>query len=147
MNLAGHFEWRWQRRDDAAPPRAVVGWGPAAERLHGRLRQLPDERQARLLATASADVLVVAGETGDLPWVEGAGYAAPCETAPQLWLPTLWRPDVPGELLASALERRHKRRPLLLWPQPSAVIPLDRQLPVTAAHLARIAQHWHGAAA
>lgn len=147
MNLAGRFEWRWQRRDDAMPPRAVVGWGPVAERLHERLRQLPEERQARLLATASGDVIVVAGETADLPWVEGAGYAAPCEAAPTLWLPTLWRPEVPSELLARALERRHARRPLLLWAQPSAVIPLDRQLPVTAAHLARIAQHWHKAAA
>lgn len=146
MSVQGRFEWRWQRRAEPVPAHALVAWGGAASRLHTRLLDMPGERQTRLLATASRDVLVVSGETPDLPWVEGAAYAAPCADAPGLWLPTLWQPDLPCDLLAQALHRRHGRQPLLLWPQPSAIVPLDRQLPLSPAHLARIAAHWSGQA-
>lgn len=144
MSLAGRFDWHWRRHPDPGAPRAVVAWGAAAPRLHARLLALSAERQAPLLATASRDVLVATGEADDLPWVDGAAYAAPCPDAPSLWLPTLWQPDVPCDLLAQALHRRHTRQPLLLWHQPAALVPLDRQLPVSQAHLERIAAHWQG---
>lgn len=144
MSLAGSIDWRWQRRPDPASPRAVVAWAEAAPRLHARLHNLAAEHQARLLATASRDVFIVSGETLDLPWVEGAAYAAPSVEAPGLWLPTLWCPDMPSELIARALLTRHARQPLLLWPDPETIVPMDRQLPVSPALLARIASHWQG---
>jgi len=144
VSPAGKFDWRWRRRAEPAAPRAVVAWGDAAARLHARLAGMPPERQARLLGTASRDVFIVSGETVDLPWVDGAGYAAPCAEAPGLWLPTLWQPDVACDLLALALHKRHARQPVLLWPAPCALVPLDRQLPLSAAHLLRIATHWQG---
>lgn len=142
MSLAGNTPWRWLRRTAPAVPRAVVAWGDNALRLHARLRLLPAEHLTRLLGTASRDVLVVSGQTADLPWVEGAAYAAPCDEAPALWLPTLYQPDVPGDLLCQALLRRHPRSTLLLWPTPGAIVPLDRQLPLSDEHLLRIGTHW-----
>ena len=142
MNLAGRFDWRWQRRLEPASPRAVVAWGAAAPRLLARLLDLPAEHQARLSATASGDVIVAAGEAADLPWTDGVAYAAPCADAPGLWLPTLWQPDVPCDLLAKALQQRHANQPLLLWNVPSALVPLHRLLPMSAAHLERIEAHW-----
>jgi hypothetical protein len=146
VSLDGKFDWRWTRQSDPAPARAVVAWGGGAPHLHARLQSLLPEHQARLLATAGADVLIVSGETLDLPWIDGAAYAAPCAEAPGLWLPTLWRPDLPCDLLWKALHKRHARQPLLLWPTPPAIVPLDRQLPLSAAHLARIQSLWqaHG---
>ncbi len=142
MSLAGKVTWRWQRRAEPALPRAVVAWGDHALRLHARLCRLPADHLARLLGTASRDVLVVSGAMDDLPWVEGAAYATPCEAAPALWLPTLQEPTVPADLLCQALLRRHPRASLLLWPVPAAIVPLDRQLPLSAEHLDRMVQHW-----
>ena len=138
------LEWHW--RVDPAPPeaRAAVAWHAASAALHARLEQLPEEVQARLYATASRDVLIVTGERVDLPWVPGIAYATSCPTAPALWRPTLLQPDVPADLLERALRRVHQRQPLLLWPEPAAVVPLDRQLRVTPALLERIAQRWRG---
>lgn len=123
-------------------PLAVVAWGDNAVRLHARLCALSTEHLMRLLGTASRDVLVVSGQTADLPWVDGAAYAAPCNEAPALWLPTLYQPDVPGDLLSQALLQRHPRSTLLLWPTPAAIVPLDRQLPLSDEHLRRIGEHW-----
>ncbi len=142
MSLAGKTPWHWLRRAHPVVPLAVVAWGDHAVRLHARLCALPAEHLMRLLGTASRDVLVVSGQTADLPWVDGAAYAAPCDEAPALWLPTLYQPDVPGDLLSLALLRRHPRGSLLLWPTPAAIVPLDRQLPLSNEHLLRIGEHW-----
>lgn len=134
--------WAWRERAVAQPPRAAVAWDAVARRLHQRLQQLPSAQAGRLQATANARVLVVLGAESDLPWVEGVQYAAHHEQAPALWLPTRYEPEVAIDLLARALLDKEARCPLLLWPEPAALIPLDRQLPVTEEHLARIADHW-----
>lgn len=142
MNPAGSLSWRWQA--DPSPPeaRAAVAWHAASRSLHARLEQLPESVQKRLYATASRDVLVVTGAAEDLPWAPGIAYAATCPDAPTLWRPTLLRPDVPHDLLSRALQQKHARQPLLLWPEPEAVIPLDRLQAVTPQLLARIAEQW-----
>jgi hypothetical protein len=144
VKLSDRIDWGWRPAAEPAAPRAVVAWGEAAPRLHARLGTLAADRQARLQATASRDVLIVSGETLDLPWVAGAAYAAPCALAPALWLPTLWQPDVPSDLLARAVTARHGRQPLLMWREPSALVPLDRQVTVSPALLTRIAGLWQG---
>lgn len=145
MSLAGTIGWRWVRRAEAPEPRGLVAWGEAAQRLLTRLKAMDDARLSGLQATASRDVLVVSAEQADmLPWVDGAAYAAPAAAAPGLWLPTLQQPDLPVDLLAKAMQARHGRQPLLLWPEPAAIVPLDRLLPLSPAHLARIEAHWLG---
>jgi hypothetical protein len=145
VSRAGTIGWRWQPRAAPPEPRAVVAWGVAARRLLMRLQALDEARQAKLQATASGEALIVsADQTEALPWSEGAAYAAPCVRAPGLWLPTLHEPDLPVDLIASALQARHARQPLLLWPDPAAIVPLDRLLPASPSHLARIEAHWRG---
>lgn len=138
------LSWSWRPRAVAALPQAAVAWGDAARRLHRRLASLPTEQAARLQATANRDVLVVCGAAEDLPWVEGIEYAASDERAPGFWLSTSWEPDVPLDLLGQALSQAFSRAPLLLWREPRAVVPLDRQLPLTPEHLQRIADYWTG---
>lgn len=143
MSLATPFAWRWRPRAEALPAQAAVAWGAAARALHARLQQFEPEQQAGLSATASRDLLIVVGEGAALPWVDGIAYAGPCGEAPGLWLPALEEPDLPLDLIARGLERRHQgRQPLLLWPRPEAVLPLDRLLPLSQPLLARIAAHW-----
>jgi hypothetical protein len=143
VNLA----WHWQATAASAPPRAGGAHGPVAARLHRRLAALPAARRAALTATAADHWLVVLGPSDDLPWADGVRYAAPHPASPALWLPTHCAPDAPPDLLWRALERRHGRAPLLLWPEPEETLPLDRALAVDDALLAAIAARWQGAAA
>lgn len=140
--MAGTIAWGWRPRHEALAPRAAVAWGDVAQRLHTRLAALPEAVSAGLSATASRELLVVLGEPTALPWVMGVAYAAPCPEAPALWWPTHCEPDVPGDLLAVSLQRQHGRLPLMLWPAPEAVVPLDRLMPLSSALLARIQEHW-----
>ncbi|MHA6886674.1 bpX5 domain-containing protein [Ralstonia pseudosolanacearum] len=147
MSASAIAERAWGWRASAVPPapQAAVGWGDIARRLHARLSLADAALAGALQATANRDVLVVIGAPADLPWVEGVEYAAPHPEAPQLWVPTLVQPDIPCDLLARALTRAHARQPLLVWPRPACVVPLDRALPLSAALLSRIAVHWRGA--
>ncbi len=138
------FSWGWRPRQVPVTPQAAVAWGDVARRLHARLLLLPTEQASRLQATANRDVLVVAGAAADLPWIDGVAYAAMDAQAPHLWLPTRWEPDRPTDLLAHALAEKFQRTPLLLWRDPPTVVPLDRQLPVSATHLQRIEYLWAG---
>ena len=151
MTPYGLPPWQWRARTAPVAAMAAVAWGDAAARLHAQLSRqyshIVGLVPGRWSATASRDVLVLQGEPASLPWVDGVAYAAPCDCAPALWLPTLWEPDLPGDLVARALHRLHGRQPLLLWREPLAVVPLDRLLPVTPALLARFAAYWHGHAA
>jgi hypothetical protein len=141
MTTTSPIAWRWQPVADAPAPRAAVGHGVAATRLLARLAAWPAARRAGLAVTGTRDWLVVLGPGDDLPWVDGVRYAAPCADCPSLWLPTHVAPDVPPDLLCKALESRHRRAPFLLWPEPAAVLPLDRQLPADDALLATLARH------
>ena len=142
MSLSGSYAWAW--RADPSPPaaRAAVAWHAASRSLHARLAALPPAVQSRLQASASRDVLIVTGALEDLPWAPGVAYATCCAEAPTLWRPTVAQPDVPIDLLARSLQRRHAREPLLLWNDPIAVVPLDRQLQVTPELLDRISERW-----
>jgi hypothetical protein len=145
VNVTGSVAWRWREDPSPPEPQAAVAWHAASRSLHARLAELSEATQARLLVSASRDVLVVTGAAEDLPWVPGIAYATRCAEAPTLWRPTVMQPDVPETLLARSLHKRHGREPLLLWAEPLAVVPLDRQLRVTPALLARIAERWQAA--
>ncbi|WP_455924096.1 bpX5 domain-containing protein [Pseudomonas putida] len=135
--------WQWQPCPNPPAPRAAVAWGEAAARLHARLLQMPAAQRRRLEATAASQVLIVSGDSADLPWVDGVEYAAPAPQAAGLWLPTRWQPQVAADLLLQGLQARFPRLPLLLWPAPTRVIALDRMLSLALPeHLALIAQRW-----
>lgn len=134
------INWNWQRASAPAQPAAAVATGEVARRLYARLGRLPAEQQARLRVGATADLLLVSGAEADLPWVDGIAYAAPCASAPQLWLPVQWLPNVPPDLLAIALRERHRHQPLLLWHAPAVVMPLNQLYPLDVLTLARLAQ-------
>jgi MoxR-vWA-beta-propeller ternary system domain bpX5 len=128
----------------------VVGVGAIARHLFEHLTTaLADdtrrESTERLMATAHSDMLIVTGAADALPWVDGVRYIAPRADAPALWLPTHERPDVPLDLLALACARRHPQTPLLLWPSPAQLVPLQRALRVNAGLLARIRMRWERA--
>ncbi len=131
------IRWQWQPCSPR-PARAAIAWHDAAERLRLRLQRMPVDIAGTLEATGRAGLLIVCGPTEVLPWVDGVDYAAPHQQAPSLWLPTRQEPDLPIEWLQQALQQQRGRQPVLLWPQPAAVIPLDRLLPLSPALLRKL---------
>lgn len=142
MSAREPIAWGWRPGANAPEPRAAVAHGTAVARLFARLAGLPAPRRERLTATAAPEWLVVLGPADALPWADGVRYAAPHALAPALWLPTHLEPDAPLDLLWQALERRHARTPLLLWPEPAAVLPLDRPRAASDELLAELAAAW-----
>jgi len=139
--IAAVQTWHWLPRQSAPEPQAAVAWGEAATILLRRLLGMVPEVRARYRVTACMDAVIVVGGGEALPWVPEIRYAAPHPDAPELWLPTLWQPDVPVDLLARKLVRQFQRQPLLLWREPALLLPLDRVLPASAEVLMRIAAH------
>lgn len=161
----------WQWREDTDPPiaRGAIGFGAVARALFAVARAhaaaLPAGKAPAWQATAHRDALILVERDlaerdlvqrdlvrrdGDpappLPWVDGAAYIAPRPEAPMLWLPTTRRPDVALDLLARAIAQRHPpERPVLLWPAPAQLIPLQRWLPADDDVLSRIAARWEAA--
>lgn len=138
--------WGWRVAPQPPAPHAAVAWGGVAARLLDRLAHLDSPQAHTLSGCAGADVVVLLGDADHLPWVDGLQYAAPSADAPALWLPTLRHPDLPHDLMARALSSHHRRAPLLLWPDPDRVVPLDRPSPVSGAWVAH-ARRVLGAAA
>jgi len=134
--------WRWRTLPEARVPGAALAFGQAARRLLIRLTKTEAERRQGWMVAVADDVLVVFGATTQLPWAEGVRYAAPHPDARGLWLPTNEEPNAPVDLLMTALSRSTGRTPLLLWPDPSRVIPLDRQLAASDEVLQSIAERW-----
>ena len=139
-------DWHWRAAADERAPRAVVAHGAAVPRLLARVKAAAADVRAQWSATAAPGLLVVFGPAETLPWADGARYAAPHPDAPALWLPTHAEPSLAVDLLWRALERRFARSPLLLWPEPSLAIPLDRQLPADDGLLAGFATRWKDSA-
>jgi hypothetical protein len=112
------------------PPRAAtlaVARGRSQARLLARhLSQWEDELLAPLRGVGGAEVLAVFGAEGTLPWVPGLVYLGRSAAAPRLYLPTLWTPTVPEDILAGALLPAHAGGPVAVAHDPPLVIGLAK---------------------
>lgn len=139
MKVTEASGWRWRAAASALSPRAAVAQGLVATQLFALLSRLPSAEREALQLVAAPDWLVVLAASDDLPWVDGIRYAGPSPQAPGLWLPTHAEPDLAHDLIDRALRRGHARRPLLLWPDPVVVLPLDRPQVASDPVLKRLA--------
>ena len=108
----------------------LVVAGPPLRALLAVLRQRNADELRDLLLTTTRDLLVLRGPAERLPWIDGAGYCTTTPGVPGLWLPTRQVPDLPMELLYTALRQRSGHAVLLLWNEPELVLGLDDSLPV-----------------
>ncbi len=119
----------WRPRRTPLDPVGVAARGEAARALARRLLAREDEALARLSGAASRELLVVLGDSADLPWADGAVYLGKDAAAPSLLLPTTREPAVPLPLVERAFARAVEA------PPPFAVL-LDPPL-VTSLQAAR----------
>ncbi|MGW8389896.1 bpX5 domain-containing protein [Pseudoduganella sp. HUAS MS19] len=126
---------QWLAQEAALAPAGAVACGRAAHALLRQLQLRSDAQRQGLRFVATADMLVLLGDAGQLPWVDGIRYCAASPEAPMLWLPTLLRPGLPVDLLQHRLLHEAGRGPVLLWPEPSCFMPLDAAAPLDEAAL------------
>lgn len=134
--------WFWQPADRSIRPAAAIGWDDIAEALLEYLLVLDERFYSQLQVTLSDRALIVFGQAEILPWIDGIHYASPCDKFPTLWLPTHSKPSVSIELVSRALGYHYGSAPLLLWPEPAAVIPLDRRFSINRNLLETMPRNW-----
>jgi hypothetical protein len=124
-------------RADSLDPVSVVGIGPVARMLAGRLLLLRDEELAALRGVAGDNVIALLGEPASLPWVDGVAYLGRDADAPRLLLPTALRPAVASEIFERAIARRAGGRgsPWAVLASPPLVISLAEARPVERTHV------------
>lgn len=109
----------WRPRRTPLDPVGVAARGEAARALARRLLAREDEALARLNGAAAPELLIVLGDSAELPWVDGAVYLGRDAAAPSLLLPTTREPSVPLPLVERACSRTVEAPPpfaLLLDP-------------------------------
>jgi hypothetical protein len=109
---------RWSARAVPLTPTAVIACGPVAARLADRLLTFADDLLLRLRGVAGRDLIVLTGESSDLPWLDGVDYLGRDPLAPGLYIPTTLEPTPSVVLLERALRRRAPQlaAPLALMP-------------------------------
>jgi hypothetical protein len=135
----------WRPRARPLDPRAVVARGAAAKALVEKLLARDDAALAKLSGVTSAasaagdGLILVLGESAELPWVDGVSYLGRDPAAPSLLLPTASEPDVPVELLERAIVARFAgvAAPIAVLPEAGAIIGVGGARPIVRGVLAR----------
>ncbi|SRR6266545_55937 len=134
----------WRPRTTPLDPVGVAARGEAARFLARRLLAREDEALARMSGAAAPELLVVLGESADLPWVDGAVYLGKDAAAPSLLLPTTREPAVPLPLLERAFVRAAQAPPpLAVLLDPPLLASLEAARPILRTTL----QGWLGGGA
>lgn len=129
---ARHFPPSWNPRAEPLPALAVAGVGPVALALARRVLAAEDAALARWSGVAGPGVLVLLGDTGSLPWVDGVVYLGRDAAAPSLLLPCTLAPDLAPALLDRALVTRAQRgTPLAVLPRSGHLVPVGAARPLS----------------
>ncbi|XLZ68991.1 hypothetical protein ABT364_20930 [Massilia sp. SR12] len=130
----------WHERTPGLPPAGLVATGPLARAVLRELGQRDAAALQGLSLVATRDMLVLLGDAGKLPWLDGVRYCAPEPDVPALWMPTHLQTALPPDLVLGAMQRRAPQARLLLWYAPQLALPLDGATPVDATLLAWLEQ-------
>ncbi len=124
----------WASREPPLRPVAALARGEAARRLARRLRARGDEALAGREGVGGDGLLLV---LGPVPWVDGLSWLGRDPSAPALLLPTTSRPDVPADLLQSAVLRLVPGGSAPLAVTADALVPAGGARPLSRPHLER----------
>ena len=117
-------------------PVAAAARGPAAAALAERLLARPEAALATLSGVSASGLLLVLGDAGALPWIDGVVYLGRDPAAPALLLPTALTPDVPAPLFERAVLARVPAAPVAVLVDPPALVSTTAARPIERALLA-----------
>ncbi len=131
------FEIKWQNRFDSLAPVALIAFDEAAIRLKKKLLALSDEQLTQLQGVFGKDLLFAAGDSENLPWVDGLIYLGKDVLAPSILLPTNLRPNLPVDLFERRLLRQFPdQRPFAVVGE--QIIPVGKMRPISRKVLSEV---------
>ncbi len=126
-----------QNRFDSLQPSALIAFGDSAIRLRKKLLSFDDEKLSNLQGVFADNLLFVAGETDNLPWIDGGIYLGKDANAPSIFLPTNLRPDIPIDLFEKVLLGKFaEQKPFVVVG--NNIIPIGKMLPVSRQLLSEV---------
>jgi hypothetical protein len=128
--------WR-PRAASPLEPVAAVALDEAAKRLCAALLSRTDGALGALRGVAGRALVVVTGDAGALPWVDGVVYVGRDPEAAALLVPTMLTTALPIALVERALLAVHAGAPLVVLPRPALVVPLAEARPLERRRLER----------
>ena len=98
----------WEESPVPHNPSGVIARNESARALARRTLELDDAHLSRLRAAGGTAecLLLLLGESADLPWANGVTYLGTDIDAPSLLLPTMLRPSVPLPLVERLILHR-----------------------------------------
>lgn len=127
----------WRNRFDALAPSAVIAFDSSAKKLKEKLLALDDEKLVLLQGVFAETLLFIAGAEENLPWTDGVIYLGKDALAPQIFLPTNRRPDVPLDLFEKKLLQNFAaQKPFAVLE--NKIVPVGKMLPVSRKILSEI---------
>lgn len=131
---SGLLKIHWQNRPDALSPCGVVTFDGAAISLAEKLLSLEDEKLHFLQGISGKQMILLTGESENLPWTNGAIYLGRDAQIPSVLLPTTLKPNCPLDLFERALNEKFNRfTPFAVLPE--KIIPFGAAKPVSRAVL------------
>lgn len=121
----------WTKRHHPLRPEAVAARGAAATDLVRRTLELDPAQLGRLRGVGSPELVVLAGDHADLPWVDGVAYLGRPRGAPGLFIPTTLAPTVPESLLARAVTHAGIAAPVAVLVDRGTLVSLADALPLS----------------
>jgi MoxR-vWA-beta-propeller ternary system domain bpX5 len=119
-----------QNRFDSLQPSALIAFGDSAIRLRKKLLSFDDEKLSNLQGVFADNLLFVAGETDNLPWIDGGIYLGKDVNAPSIFLPTNLRPTIPIDLFEKALLSKFAaQKPFAVIE--NQIIPIGKMRPIS----------------
>lgn len=128
---------KWKNRLDALEPLAIIGFDEMAKRLKEKLLSLDDEKLSLLQGVFGKNLLFAAGQTADLPWIDGVIYLGKDLQATSIFLPTNMRPEISLDLFEKTMLRRFSaQKPFAIVE--NRVIPVGEMRPISRKILSEI---------
>ena len=95
----------WQNRSDALLPCAMIVFDEAAAVLAKKLLLLEDEKLHALQGVGAKGMILLTGESQQLPWTNGAVYLGRDAQMPSVLMPTTLKPNIPLDLFERVLKK------------------------------------------
>ncbi len=139
----------WEERKEPCEPVGAIAWDASARALAKRLLALEDDHLSRLRASGGTSecLLLLLGETADLPWADGVVYLGQDAEAPTILLPTLLAPSVPLPLVERLILQRSGDLPfpIVFLPHTGLLISVTTARPVSRRILSVWLSAWEAA--
>lgn len=128
----------WFKRKSPLPAKLAAAIGATSIKLGRRLLAYENNRLEQFKAVASHNLLIIASENSQLPWVDAIIYLGCDPAATQLYMPTLLKPNLAVALLQKRCLQLYQQSPLAILPATNQIVALQSLQTIDKSSI----RHW-----